>query len=52
MFNQLHWLPLSARLEFKIHALVLKSKLGVASKYLRDHIAPLYLQLHINHPTL
>src|SRR6218665_1203756 len=36
MINQLHWLPLSARLEFKI--LVLKSKLGVAPKYRKDHI--------------
>ena len=38
MFNQLHWLPLSARIEFKIAALVLKSKLGVAPKYHRGHI--------------
>jgi len=41
MFNQLHCLPLSARIEFKIVALVLKSKLGVAPKYLRDHIRSL-----------
>src|SRR6218665_1004300 len=38
MFNQLHWLPLSARIEFKIVDLVLKSKLGVAPKYFWDHI--------------
>jgi len=38
MINQLHWLPLSARLEFKILVLVLKSKLSVAQKYLGDHI--------------
>src|SRR6218665_331142 len=36
--NQLHWLPLSARIEFKLVVLVLKSKLGVAPKYLRDQI--------------
>src|SRR6218665_2463298 len=33
-----HWLPLSARIEFKLVVLVLKSKLGVAPKYLRDQI--------------
>src|SRR6218665_2210860 len=38
MINQLHWLPLSAHLEFKILVLVLKSKLGVAQKYLMEHI--------------
>src|SRR6218665_113676 len=43
MINQLHWLPLSARLEFKILVLVLKSKLGLASKY----FAPKYLRDHI-----
>jgi len=32
--QKLHWLPLSARYEFKILVLVLESKLGVASKYL------------------
>src|SRR6218665_320298 len=32
MINQLNWLPLSARLEFKILVLVLKSKLGFAPK--------------------
>ena len=38
MFNQLCWLPLSAHIEFKILVLVLKSKLGVAPKYLWDHL--------------
>jgi len=38
MVEQLHWLPLSARIQFKIIALVLKSKLGFAPKYLRDLI--------------
>ena len=38
MINQLHWFPLSARVEFKILVLVLKSKLYVAPKYLTDHI--------------
>src|SRR6218665_139810 len=38
MINQLHWLPLTDRLEFKILVLVLKSKLGVASRYLVDYI--------------
>ena len=38
MINQLHWLPLTARIQFKVLVLVLKSKLGIAPKYLRDHI--------------
>src|SRR6218665_2657256 len=38
MINQLQWLLLSAHLEFKILVLVLKSKLGVAPKYLRNYI--------------
>ena len=47
MFNQLQWLPLSDRTEFKIIALVLKSKLGVAPKYLRDQIhSPLSATSH------
>ena len=33
MINQLHWLPLSARIQLKILVLVRKSKLGVAPKY-------------------
>ena len=32
MVNGLHWLPLSARILFKVLVLVLKSKLGLASK--------------------
>jgi hypothetical protein len=40
MVNQLHWLPLSDRIQFKVLALVLKSKLGLAPKYLRDVIRP------------
>ena len=31
------WLPLTARIQFKVLVLVLKSKLGIAPKYLRDH---------------
>src|SRR6218665_3628468 len=49
MINQLHWRPLTTSIFFKILALVLKSKLGVAPKYLRDHI---YLQLYIDHSAL
>src|SRR6218665_854809 len=46
-FNRLHWLPLSARIKFRILALVLKSKLGVAPKYLWDHIrSPLSATSH------
>ena len=37
MINQLHWLPLTARIQFKVLVLVLKSKLGIAPKYLRHH---------------
>src|SRR6218665_163955 len=47
MFNQLHWLPLSARIKLKIVALVLKSKLGVAPKYLEPNIrSPLSATSH------
>jgi len=38
MINQLHWLPFPARIQFKLLVLVLKSKLGLAPKYLGDHI--------------
>src|ERR1043165_6594746 len=38
LINQLHWLPLTAQVQFKVLVLVLKSKLGIAPKYLRDHI--------------
>jgi len=37
VINQLHWLPLCARIQFKLLVLVLKYKLDVASKYLRYH---------------
>ena len=40
MVNQLHWLPLLARIQFKVLVLVLKSKLGTTPKYLRDLICP------------
>src|SRR5688572_17932251 len=36
MFEQLHWLPLSARIEFKILILVFKAQRGLAPKYLAD----------------
>src|SRR6185503_18163913 len=36
----LHWLPLSDRIQFKVLALVLKSKLGLAPKYLMEVIRP------------
>ena len=38
MINQLHWLPLTARIQFKVLFLVLKSRLDIAPKYLRDRI--------------
>ena len=34
MAEQLHWLPLSVRIQFKVLILVLKSQLGLAPKYL------------------
>src|SRR6218665_1287593 len=44
---QLHWLPLSACIRLKILVLVVKSKLGLAPKFLRDHIrSPLSVTLH------
>src|SRR5678816_3029665 len=36
MFEQLHWLPLSARIKFKIIILVFKAQRGFAPKYLSD----------------
>ena len=36
MFEQLHWLPLSARIKFKILILVFKAQRGLAPKYLAD----------------
>jgi hypothetical protein len=38
MAEHLHWLPLSARIQFKILILVLKSQLGLAPKYLCHQI--------------
>ena len=40
MVNQLHWLHHSDRIQFKGLTLVVKSKLGLAPKYLRDLIRP------------
>src|SRR5688572_14438753 len=36
----MHWLPLSDRIQFKVLALVLKSKLGLTPTCLRDVIRP------------
>jgi len=47
MINQLHWFPLSARIQFKVLSLVLKSKLGLATKYLTDLIRSPLLLLHL-----
>lgn len=38
MVNQMHWLPLLLAFSLKLLSLVPKSKLGIAPKYLRDHI--------------
>jgi hypothetical protein len=38
MFEQLHWLPLVARVQFKILILVAKAQRGLAPKYLTDLI--------------
>ena len=38
MFEQLHWLPLSARIQFKILILIFKAQRGLAPKYLMDLI--------------
>ena len=38
MTEQLHWLPLSARIQFKVLILVIKSQMGLAPKYLCDQI--------------
>ena len=47
MINQLHWLPLSARIQYKVLSLVLKSKLGLAPMYLSDLIrSPLSASSH------
>src|SRR6218665_1017713 len=34
--DYLHWLPISARIEYKVLLIVLKAQMGVAPKYLRD----------------
>ena len=47
MINQLHWHPLSARIQYKVLSLVLKSKLGLAPMYLSDLIrSPLSASSH------
>jgi hypothetical protein len=38
MSEHLHWLPIFERIQFKVLALVLKSQLGLAPKYMRDLI--------------
>jgi hypothetical protein len=38
MTEQLHWLPLSTRIQFKVLTLVIKSQMGLAPKYLCDQI--------------
>jgi hypothetical protein len=36
MFQELHWLPLRARIQFKILALMFKAQKGLAPKYLTE----------------
>src|ERR1043165_921434 len=38
MFTELHWLPLVARIQFKILTLIFKAQRGLAPKYLVDAI--------------
>src|SRR5688572_5451777 len=38
MTEQLHWLPLSVRIQFKVLILVLEAQLGLAPKYLCHQI--------------
>jgi len=38
MFDELHWLPLRARILFKILTLIFKAQRGVAPNYLVDVI--------------
>src|SRR5688572_6914766 len=38
MAEQLHWLPLSVRIQFKVLIIMLKSQLGLAPKYLCHQI--------------
>ena len=45
MFDELHWLPLAARIQFKILTLIFKAQRGLAPQYLigvilRPHSAP------------
>src|SRR6218665_450652 len=46
MVKQIHWFPLSSRIQFRILLLALRHKLGVPQKYLRDHIRNAFLKLH------
>ena len=47
MFQELHWLPICARIKFKILILVSKSQRGLAPKYLADVIhRPLSVTSH------
>src|SRR6218665_2453308 len=38
MFNELHWLPLRARIKYKILTLIFKAQRGLAPKFLVDVI--------------
>src|ERR1043165_4047581 len=38
MFEQLHWLPLTARIQLKVLVLICRSYVGLAPKYLCDSI--------------
>jgi Reverse transcriptase (RNA-dependent DNA polymerase) len=42
MFHDLHWLPLHARMQFKILTLMFKAQLGLAPKYLINMISRPY----------
>jgi len=42
MFTELHWLPLVARIQFKILTLIFKAPRGLAPKYLVDAIRRLH----------
>ena len=49
MAQQLHWLPFTTRIQFKVIFLVLKSPLGSAPKYLCNHIRPLISASSLRH---
>ena len=49
MFEELHWLPLRARIQFKILTLMFKAQRGLAPKYL---IEVLYFGLILLPPTV